>query len=209
VSSRSAKLSPSLSSSGQPSSSSKPSKSSDSVGHLSTASARWSLSLSSSGQPLPSSKPSRSSGTFGQSSRLLATPSPSLSRVSGAQPIEAKMRTSGEPMPRTTPAPPPADHRHRAGGLDAQAALDLHRAGVEIEALEPGAAEQLADHREPLGGADGAGQAPGELLADRAGVDRARLAEHQAEVGAGREPAAGRGPLTDEAAAQGSADRRR
>ena len=55
----------SLSGSGQPSSSSNPSLSSGSFGHLSSSSRMPSLSLSGSGQPSSSSKPSLSSGSFG------------------------------------------------------------------------------------------------------------------------------------------------
>src|SRR5689334_6610085 len=69
----------SLSGSGQPSSSSKPSLSSASFGHLSTLSASPSWSLSGSGQPSSSSKPSWSSASFGHLSTLSASPSLSLS----------------------------------------------------------------------------------------------------------------------------------
>src|SRR5689334_8993297 len=69
----------SLSGSGQPSSSSKPSLSSGSFGHLSLTSGMPSLSLSGSGQPSSSSKPSLSSGSLGHLSRLSRMPSLSLS----------------------------------------------------------------------------------------------------------------------------------
>src|SRR5689334_400452 len=64
----------SLSGSGQPSSSSKPSLSSASFGHWSTRSAIPSLSLSRSGQPSSSSKLSLSSGSIGHLSTLSAMP---------------------------------------------------------------------------------------------------------------------------------------
>src|SRR6266513_535890 len=69
----------SLSGSGQPSSSSKPSLSSGSFGHLSVLSGMPSLSLSGSGQPSSSSKPSLSSGSSGHLSTLSRMPSPSRS----------------------------------------------------------------------------------------------------------------------------------
>src|SRR3954463_11015466 len=69
----------SLSGSGQPSLSSKPSLSSGSFGHLSATSRMPSLSLSGSGQPSSSSKPSLSSGSSGHLSTLSRMPSPSLS----------------------------------------------------------------------------------------------------------------------------------
>src|SRR5262245_56085210 len=72
--------SPSLSGSGQPSSSWKPSLSSGSFGHLSSASGMPSPSLSRSGQPSASWKPSLSSGSFGHLSSLSGMPSLSLSR---------------------------------------------------------------------------------------------------------------------------------
>ena len=61
----------SLSGSGQPSSSSKPSLSSGSFGQLSKSSGMPSPSLSGSGQPSSSSKPSRSSGSSGHLSTLV------------------------------------------------------------------------------------------------------------------------------------------
>src|SRR3954471_109864 len=70
----------SLSGSGQPSSSSKPSLSSGSSGHLSVASAMPSVSLSGSGQPSSSWKPSLSSGSRGHLSLASAMVSLSLSR---------------------------------------------------------------------------------------------------------------------------------
>src|SRR5207237_447046 len=69
----------SLSGSGQPSSSSNPSLSSGSFGHLSSLSRMPSLSLSGSGQPSASSNPSLSSGSVGHLSVLSGMPSPSLS----------------------------------------------------------------------------------------------------------------------------------
>src|SRR6188768_3812613 len=69
----------SLSGSGQPSLSSKPSLSSGSFGHLSSASARPSVSLSGSGQPSASSNLSLSSGSLGHLSVRSAMPSLSLS----------------------------------------------------------------------------------------------------------------------------------
>src|ERR1700743_2397148 len=72
----------SLSGSGQPSSSSKPSVSSGSSGHLSTLSAMPSPSRSvssASGQPSSSSKPFLVSGSFGHLSSLSRMPSRSLS----------------------------------------------------------------------------------------------------------------------------------
>src|SRR2546430_1969409 len=71
----------SLSGSGQPSSSWKPSLSSGSFGHLSFTSAMPSASLSGSGQPSSSWKPSLSSGSLGHSSTLSLMPSPSLSPI--------------------------------------------------------------------------------------------------------------------------------
>src|ERR1044071_7145815 len=72
--------SPSLSGSGQPSSSWKPSLSSGSSGHLSAASGMPSPSLSGSGHPSSSWKPSLSSGSLGHLSCASGIPSPSLSR---------------------------------------------------------------------------------------------------------------------------------
>src|SRR5262245_51666227 len=69
----------SLSESGQPSSSSNPSLSSGSFGHLSSVSRMPSLSLSGSGQPSSSSNPSLSSGSLGHLSALSRMPSLSLS----------------------------------------------------------------------------------------------------------------------------------
>src|SRR5215212_882472 len=71
--------SPSLSGSGQPSSSWKPSLSSGSIGHLSLASGTPSPSLSLSGQPSSSWKPSLSSASFGHLSTSSIRPSPSVS----------------------------------------------------------------------------------------------------------------------------------
>src|SRR5262249_37138326 len=69
----------SLSGSGQPSSSSKPSVSSGSFGHLSVTSGMPSVSLSGSGQPSSSWKPSLSSGSSGHLSLRSGIPSLSLS----------------------------------------------------------------------------------------------------------------------------------
>src|SRR5215813_9934815 len=78
--------SPSLSGSGQPSSSWKPSRSSGSFGHLSTVSGMPSPSLSGSGQPSASWKPSLSSGSFGHLSASPTMPSwsGSLSTILGS-----------------------------------------------------------------------------------------------------------------------------
>src|SRR5204863_91114 len=75
--------SPSVSISGQPSSSSMPLTVSGLFGHLSCASGMPSLSLSSSGQPSSSSKPSLSSATLGHLSAGPAMPSPSGSGLGG------------------------------------------------------------------------------------------------------------------------------
>src|ERR1700690_4010419 len=89
--------SPSLSGSGQPSSSWNPSLSSGSLGHLSSASGMPSWSLSRSGQPSSSSKPSLSSGSLGHLSSASGIPSPSVSKVLGG----AGATTTGLPQ---TPA---------------------------------------------------------------------------------------------------------
>src|SRR5215813_9944637 len=85
----------SLSGSGQPSASSKPSLSSGSLGHLSSASGMPSLSLSGSGQPSASSKPSRSSGSSGHLSTSSLMPSPSRSPMLGSKTMPMKARASG------------------------------------------------------------------------------------------------------------------
>src|SRR5215813_5701427 len=72
----------SLSGSGHPSASSKPSLSSGSLGHRSSTSGMPSLSLSGSGHPSSSSKPSLSSGSSGHLSTLSGMPSPWRSRSS-------------------------------------------------------------------------------------------------------------------------------
>src|SRR5690242_20839855 len=69
----------SLSGSGQPSSSSKESRSSGSLGQRSSTSRIPSWSLSGSGQPSSSWTPSRSSGSSGQESPVSTTRSPSRS----------------------------------------------------------------------------------------------------------------------------------
>src|SRR5580698_4081676 len=71
----------SLSGSGQPSASSKPSLSSGSFGHRSSTSRMPSPSLSGSGQPSASWKPSKSSGSSGHLSTSSGMPSPSRSLV--------------------------------------------------------------------------------------------------------------------------------
>src|SRR5262245_32783567 len=76
----------SLSRSGQPSSSWKPSLSSGQSGHLSISSATPSASLSASGQPSPSSKPSVSSSAIGQESTASGMLSASESRLFAGQP---------------------------------------------------------------------------------------------------------------------------
>src|SRR6185436_13804863 len=79
LSSLSRNVSWSLSGSGQPSSSSKPSLSSASFGHLSSLSLIPSASLSRSGQPSSSSNLSKSSGSSGHLSTSSVRPSPSRS----------------------------------------------------------------------------------------------------------------------------------
>src|SRR4029077_15595455 len=84
-SSTSAIWSPSLSGSGQPSSSWNPSRSSGSFGHLSLTSGTPSASLSASGQPSSSRYPSLSSGSRMHWSRESAMPSPSVSFGVGSE----------------------------------------------------------------------------------------------------------------------------
>jgi hypothetical protein len=93
-------------------------------------------------------------------------------------------------------------HRDRLGRVDPGPALDLHRALIEIELAQAGAAEGLGHQGEAIDRPVAGGGAPGELLADGRGVDRARLAEDEAEVGAHGQLAVGAGPLDHAATAQ-------
>src|SRR6476660_1175131 len=88
----------SLSGSGQPSLSSKPSLSSGSFGHRSSTSRMPSLSLSGSGQPSSSSKSSKSSGSSGHLSTSSLMPSPSRSPMLGSKMKPLNARTSGDPV---------------------------------------------------------------------------------------------------------------
>ena len=71
----------------------------------------------------------------------------------GDQASARKARNLGEPIPRTSPSPPPRVRRDQLGQGDPHAGVDLDRVGVDValgEVGQPAAPEQLGQQRHAL-----------------------------------------------------------